>query len=262
LRFKNIQLKTRIKQLDIDIEKKGKIIKSLKAKIANPGSVSAAYAIEMSSVMNKKKYLKELKCKLQEKTAIYEKMLTILKDYTKEVLHEKVELLTAKCKKIKNLIDKKNKANAVSEEEIKSESKRDELRMNEKQKRQNDKLTDLNKGSQQIDILIKRRESEVKELQNNILQLKQKVKEYKASEKDYVKYAQKVADSECELSNLKTQLNEDKNTQNKHNKVETLINEVKELKKQIKTKDKEISNTKHEDTELNMLKKELKKCTL
>eukprot|EP00826_Nyctotherus_ovalis_P029240 TRINITY_DN23072_c0_g1_i1.p2 TRINITY_DN23072_c0_g1~~TRINITY_DN23072_c0_g1_i1.p2 ORF type:complete len:212 (-),score=79.36 TRINITY_DN23072_c0_g1_i1:42-677(-) len=162
LRVENVKLRTRVKQLDAEIDKKMRVIQALKAKIKGPGS-AAAYAMETTAIMSQKKYLKELVEKVKEKTKTCNNMLAMLEGGTKETAEKQIEFLTEKCKDIKSSIENVRRNSAISKEELK------ELKgMQEKQKEQSDQLTGLNKENQQIAIIIKRREAEIEELKENI----------------------------------------------------------------------------------------------
>jgi len=251
IRVENIQLRTKIKQLDAEIEKKARLIQLLREKIKRPNLVSANQAIEASSIINLKKHYKELRNKLQERTDVCNEMQEVTNSSSRRLLEEQIKYLGAKCKSIKNCIDKRVKNDEISEEEVKEVNE-----MEKKLKLQNEQLNVLNKKSEQLDIMLKRRQSEINDLQDNIHQLQEKARQYGVNERDYTKTSHKVATSNKELADLRVKLNEVQ-PEEYQLKVKELIKEQEELRQLIECKEQEIGEY---NSERKKLKKQIEEC--
>eukprot|EP00826_Nyctotherus_ovalis_P063389 TRINITY_DN9293_c0_g2_i1.p1 TRINITY_DN9293_c0_g2~~TRINITY_DN9293_c0_g2_i1.p1 ORF type:complete len:454 (-),score=117.04 TRINITY_DN9293_c0_g2_i1:601-1962(-) len=259
LRLENIQLRTRVKQLDAEMEKKARLIQVLRAKLKKPNSVSATHAIEASSIISLKKYFKDLKSKLQEKTDSYNKMQAMLNSDATEVLEKHIEHLTAKCKKMKSAIEGVVKKGKVSEKELEGTSE-----MQKKLKQQNKLVGDLGKKKQQLTIMLKRRQSEIEVLREKIIQLKEKARKYTVNERDYAKNSQRAAIAKKKLEDLKAQLNA--HSEPEECNTEEPANENAKLRKEVENKEEEIEELMQHKEQINdeveQLKEQVEECTI
>jgi len=249
-KLENIQLKTRIQQYEKEIEKKNKLIKSIMEQRESTQEgmfVKRQFDGETSTVLNLKRLIKELREDIKAKDELITGLTKNVKTAKIEEIELRIKVDTEECRKLRETLKE------VIENEKGNDSYLEEIRqIEEKLQEQSVTLANIRKENEQMEIIVKRKDAELIELQEKATRTEAQRKKYLKENKEFTKSKIRLLNEKKTLDKLRQQVAMLKVNKNEQPievykiRIENLIKQQKELEEVLESKEKEIERLKEE----------------
>lgn len=251
----NIVIKSKIHQLEKEIERKGKLIQKIIEQKNNDQGISSLYSrrveTDTSLVISYKKQVKELREELKIKEDELADMKRNLKGMRVEEIEQELSIRGSECAKLREVIEQVN-------QDFKDEQKiRQVQEIVQKLQQQNIMLTNMKKENDQLIETIKRKDDEANIIQENAVTIETKMNKISGTRKDFIRNKKRIGETRKEIDKLKQEINTiivgkaEKGQNVYQTKIDELMRKQQEMQGMINEKENYIKNLENKAREKN-----------
>ncbi len=267
-KLENVRLKTKIQQLEKEVDKKDKLLERIMEQMNADPSQSQAYSKridpETNLILDLKREVKDLRDQMQTKDDELQALERNLKGARIEEMELGLKLQSEECSKVRQSVE-----DAMQEAKDEEGAKR-AAQAEEKLQQQSIMLTNMRKENEQLLVSVQRKDKEADELQETLGKAEERGKKYAKDHKDFIRNKRVLRETKKELESLRKQVamltvdkGEAKGADVYQARIEELIQQQRDLEARIADKDAKISALKphgenaavsHTDSEIQQLR--------
>eukprot|EP01022_Parablepharisma_sp_SALTPOND_P000636 TRINITY_DN1035_c0_g1_i1.p1 TRINITY_DN1035_c0_g1~~TRINITY_DN1035_c0_g1_i1.p1 ORF type:complete len:1060 (+),score=190.11 TRINITY_DN1035_c0_g1_i1:97-3180(+) len=250
-KLENIQFKTKIQQLERDIDKKNRLIQSILEQVNNEQAGTTQkrrFDIETPIVLSLKKQIKDLKDEVKGKADTLSGLEKSLKATRIDEMELQLKVITEECINLRSAIEEN-----LADTNQTSDALQNIKQIEEKLHQQSIMLTNMRKENEQLVVSIKRKEKDLQEAQERAAKVEARAKKYAKEHKDFARNKMRLLNAKKELVGLRKQVEmlkvdkEDQGTDIYQNRIEELIQQQRDLETKITEKEEKIMEIRREE---------------
>jgi myosin heavy subunit len=240
----NLRLKSKIQQLDREMDKRDKIIQDLLLKVDSEPAFNQSKMqrpqADSHLVVALKKQVKSIKDEIRQKEEESIKLKKNLKITRMQEMDIEKKMFTDECTRLKHIIEEimKQKAIGYTAQDIKA--------LGDRMNQQANLLNNIKNENNEISAIIQKKDEELNNWKEVVSKLEKKIVKLEGETKENLKTRKNLNESKKEVQKLKEQLahikveSKDKQTASYKTRIDELLRKQRDLSDKLENKEKKI----------------------